>query len=164
MGRNNELIIRDQYYMRRAIELAINGEKLGHRPFGCVIVDELDQTVSETFGTGLLTDPTRHSEVLAIQEACRIKRGLLQGCTIYSTHEPCIMCTGAILHAHLSRVVFGSRRSDIPQLFRVYDIPWYARFADSSHPPEVIHGCLGTPCCQLFAAELSELANERAGL
>lgn len=149
--------IRDHIHMYRAIELAQHGERLGHRPFGCIIVDEADQTVSETFGTGLPADPTRHSEVLAIQEACRIKRGLLQGCTIYSTHEPCIMCTGAILHAHLSRVVFGSRRSDIPQLFRVYDVPWYARFADSSHPPEIISGCLRAQCCRLFWKEIEQL-------
>ncbi len=153
----------DQFWMKRAIDLARHAERLGVRPFGCVIVDEEGQEIATAFGSEVEGDPTRHSEMLAIQEACRIKKGYLHGCTIYSTHEPCMMCTGAILHSHLSRVVFGSERVDIPELFREYDTPYSERFADSSHPPEVIAGCLSEACIRLFNLERSELANARAG-
>jgi tRNA(adenine34) deaminase len=156
-----DIIDLDVHFMRRAIELAKYGENLGHRPFGCVIVDDLHQVISETFGTELAGDPTRHSEMLAIKESSHIKRGLLEGCTIYNTHEPCMMCTGAILHSKISHVVFGSTRTDLPQLFRRYDIPWYSRFADTSHPPTVRHGVLRAECCQLFAVEI-ELLTEQA--
>jgi tRNA(adenine34) deaminase len=153
----------DKVHMARAIEIARHAEHLGHRPFGCVITDEMGHTVAESFGSELPTDPTRHSEVLAIQEACRIKKGLLYGCTIYSTHEPCIMCCGAILHSHISRVLFGSYRDDLPALFRERCITGITLLADTSHPPKVIGGILRPQCIDLFAGELSELANARTG-
>ncbi len=157
----------DESFMRRAIELAQHAAKYGGRPFGTIIVSEQSygfETVTEAFGSEMPNDPTRHSEILAIQEACRVTGGLLEGLTMYTTHEPCIMCTGAILHSKLSRVVFGSERTDLPSLFRELDTGWWARLRDTSHPPLVTHGVLRGKCMDLFAAELSELANERAGL
>lgn len=151
--------LEDQSFMRRAIELAKYGERLGHRPFGCLIVDELGQVISETFGTELPTDPTRHSEMLAIKESCHIKKGLLHGCTLYNTHEPCLMCTGAILHSKISRVVYGSSRSQLPQLFRPLNVGW-DRWFDTSRPPDVKDDVLGVECCRLFAGEIERLTED----
>ena len=57
-----------------------------------------------------LGDPTAHAEVLAIREAVR-KSGYLrlEGCTVYTTCEPCFMCAGALVHARVERVFFGVR-------------------------------------------------------
>lgn len=104
--------------MKRAIELAVEAKQHGERPFGCVIVDPFGNVLGTGSGSESESDPTRHSEIHAIQEACWTSQGLLEACTLFSTHEPCLMCIGAICHSKLSRVVYGSARSDLPLLFR----------------------------------------------
>lgn len=146
-----------EVWMRRAIMLARRAEYFGWRPFGCVIVDNLGQVVAETFGSERPDDPTRHSEMLAIQTACHECGGLLQGCAIYSTHEPCAMCCGAINHAKLSRVVWGSSRRDLPRLFRQRHCSGLTLLADTSHPPRVTTGVMRSECIALFDAELEAL-------
>lgn len=157
---------RHEHWMQHAIKAARRAEKFGDRPFGAVIVDEENQIVSIAAGTGTDEDPLRHSECVAIEEACRLlKRGArrLEGCTLYSTHEPCHMCAGAILHAHLSEVVWGSWRDDLPELFRRYDVDTWKILYDSSHLPRATGGIMNDECVRLFDAERAELANARAG-
>lgn len=142
--------------MRVAILEAERAVRKGERPFGCVIVADPpmpDLAVAVAGGTGVAWDPTRHSEIEAIRELSSRRRGPLDGYAIYSTHEPCMMCTGAILHAKLSRVVFGSYRTDLPGLFRAYDLHFSMRFGDTSHPPEVVGGVLREECIRLFDKE-----------
>jgi tRNA(adenine34) deaminase len=146
----------DEHYMGYAIDIAEAAIQEGQRPFGCVVVappsDGLpmgDEVIGWGWGSSIPKDPTRHSEMEAIRMASRFRDGLLEGCTIYSTHEPCLMCSGAILHAHLSRVVFGSYRTELPNLFRRYTICG-PRWRDSSHPPEVVGGVRGYDCVRLF--------------
>jgi len=153
---------RHEFWMRRAITEAKEAEARSSRPFGCVIVDPDDVMIATGQGTGHDHAPLRHSEYTAIQVAAH-SRGLLEGCTLYSTHEPCHMCAGAILHAHLSEVVWGSYREDLPQLFRYYDVETERILYDSSHRPKVTGGVLRDECVHLFDGELSMLANERAG-
>jgi tRNA(adenine34) deaminase len=146
----------DSVRMVEAIQIAKSARDLGERPFGCIITDDHGRYLATASGSETPTDPTCHSEVVAIREACRIRGSLLQGCTIYSTHEPCMMCCGAILHSKLSRVVYGSARGDLPQLFREYNIPLAARLNDTSHPP-TIRQVLKEQCCGLFAHEIERL-------
>ena len=88
----------DERFMRRAIELAQKGanDNVGG-PFGCVIVRD-GQIVGE--GSNQVTstnDPTAHAEIVAIREACRnLNSFQLDGCTVYTSCEPCPMCLGAI--------------------------------------------------------------------
>jgi len=153
----------DAVRMVEAIQIAKSARDVGDRPFGCIITDEQGKYLATASGSETPTDPTCHSEVVAIREACRLHGGLLHGCTIYSTHEPCMMCCGAILHAKLARVVYGSARIDLPQLFREYDTPLEGRLGDTSHPPTIRRVEIGA-CIDLFSWELSQLANERAGV
>lgn len=142
----------DDLHMRRALYLAHLAVKEGEEPFGCVIIDNdgLGSEIGAGYGTGSNLDPTHHSEFQAIRQACKKLGGLLQGCTLYSTHEPCAMCCGAINHAKLSRVVFGSYRTDLPERFRLYNRGVYDRLEDTSHPPEVVAGVLNKECVALF--------------
>ena len=104
----------DRYFMARAIELAKMGveENLGG-PFGCVvalgdnIIGEGNNRVTST------SDPTAHAEVIAIREACKsLKTFQLDGCTIYTSCEPCPMCLGAIYWARPARVFYACTRAD----------------------------------------------------
>lgn len=149
-------------FMMLAILEARNAQENGEAPFGCIIVNPENRIIGKASGTHTPLDPIRHSEVVAIQQACLRSRGrpeadgaLLHGCTIYSTHEPCAMCCGAINHAKLSTVVFGSYRSDLPTLFRPYSWPVVRRLSDTSHPPQVVIA-LREDCVRLFDRMVEE--------
>lgn len=104
----------DEQFMRRAIELAQNGiDSNSGGPFGSVVVKD-GMIIAE--GCNRVTsenDPTSHAEIVAIREACR-KLGSfqLEGCTIYTSCEPCPMCLGAIYWARPERVYFAGTRDD----------------------------------------------------
>src|SRR3954465_1934470 len=101
-------------YMARAIELARRGvEKNSGGPFGCVVVKG-GEIVGE--GNNRVTstnDPTAHAEVVAIREACKsLNTFQLDGCSIYTSCEPCPMCLGAIYWARPAKVFFACTRED----------------------------------------------------
>lgn len=104
----------DEQFMRRAIELAQTGiDSNSGGPFGSVVVKD-GRIIAE--GCNRVTsenDPTSHAEIVAIREACR-KLGSfqLEGCTIYTSCEPCPMCLGAIYWARPERVYFAGTRDD----------------------------------------------------
>lgn len=151
----------DGHWMGRAILLAKKAEQEGMRPFGCVILGDgrWRGPIALTYGSEHADDPTRHSEILAIRYACNLVGGLLQGGTLYSTHEPCTMCAGAICHSKLKRVVFGSYRHDLPELFRAKQHSSLELFRDTTTPVQVVGGVLRTECIALFDAERERLRN-----
>lgn len=155
--------LRDENWMREAIAVAKRGRGLGLRPFGAVIVDSYGEKVAGGFGTHTDEDPTRHSEMLAIRQAARRLRAPLHGCTLYSTHEPCLMCAGAIVHAQFDRVVYGSSRDDLPDLFRLRINRCGSVFSDCSRPIVVrqVTGPIHDACVALFDEELDALRFER---
>jgi len=99
----------DEYYMRRALELAKQGEVLGEVPVGAVIVKD-GEIIGEGFNQPISScDPTAHAEVVALRDAAsRIENYRLTGCTLYVTIEPCTMCAGSLIHARIKRLVFGA--------------------------------------------------------
>jgi guanine deaminase len=104
----------DRRFMRRAIELArIGMQSDAGGPFGCVIVKD-GRIVGE--GNNRVTstnDPTAHAEVIAIREACReLADFQLDGCSIYTSCEPCPMCLGAIYWARPASVFYACNRDD----------------------------------------------------
>jgi guanine deaminase len=109
----------DEYFMRRAITLARNGmEANAGGPFGAIVVGPTGEIIGEGFNRVTSTnDPTAHAEVVAIREACR-KLGAFQldGCTIYTSCEPCPMCMGAIYWARPERVFYACTREDAARI------------------------------------------------
>lgn len=99
----------DEDWMRYALELAAKGELLGEVPVGAVIVHE-ETIIGEGFNQPISShDPTAHAEIIALRQAAtRIQNYRLVGSTIYVTLEPCTMCVGALVHARISRLVFGT--------------------------------------------------------
>jgi tRNA(Arg) A34 adenosine deaminase TadA len=105
--------LKDEYYMRLAINKAKQGIKKGQTPFGACIVKN-GKVISLAHNTVWKnTDITSHAEMNAIRVACRKLRTIdLSGCVIYSTCEPCPMCFAACHWARISAVVFGARIVD----------------------------------------------------
>ncbi|MBK8228442.1 MAG: nucleoside deaminase [Flavobacteriales bacterium] len=107
----------DERFLREAIALARAGmDRNEGGPFGCVVVKD-----GEIIGRGnnkvtSSNDPTAHAEVVAIREACQaIGSFQLEGCTLYTSCEPCPMCLGAIYWARPYRIVFAATRADAAQ-------------------------------------------------
>jgi tRNA(adenine34) deaminase len=96
--------------MRRALEQAREGQRRGEVPVGAVVA--LDGAVigagfNEPIGA---QDATAHAEIVAIRAAgARLGNYRLTGATLYVTIEPCQMCVGAMIHARIMRVVYGTR-------------------------------------------------------
>lgn len=99
----------DLRWMKHALELARNAEAAGEVPVGAVLVRG-DEVVGEGWNRPVSSnDPTAHAEMVALREAGRrLGNYRLVGTTLYVTLEPCVMCAGALVHARVSRVVFGA--------------------------------------------------------
>jgi tRNA(adenine34) deaminase len=99
----------DDGYMRRAMALAAQGEALGEVPVGAVIV-RAGEIIGEGFNQPITShDPSAHAEVVAIRQAAKREQNYrLVNTTLYVTLEPCTMCVGALVHARIARLVFGT--------------------------------------------------------
>lgn len=100
----------DEEMMEKALELAEKAAALGEIPVGAVVVDKDGNIVGEGYNQReTLCSPTAHAELIAIESAAkRLGKRRLSDCTIYVTLEPCPMCAGAVMNAHLKRLVYGA--------------------------------------------------------
>lgn len=130
----------DEHFMRRALELAAEGEKAGEVPVGCVIVKD-GEIIGEGFNHPISAhDPTAHAEIGAMRQAAeKLQNYRLVDTTLYVTLEPCAMCAGAMVHARVKRLVFGAREPRTGAVGSVYDI---VRDARLNHRLEVTEGVL----------------------
>lgn len=100
---------RNEFFMRLALGEASRAYEAGEVPVGCLIVkgDQIIATGSNE--REMLLDPTAHAEIIALRRACqKLAYWRLRDCELYVTLEPCVMCAGAIMQAHISRLVFGA--------------------------------------------------------
>lgn len=115
---NSEIIItapttEQQDYMHKAISLATSNVDNNGGPFGAVIVRDGKIIATGVNRVTANNDPTAHAEVMAIREACRLLGTFsLEGCTIYSSCEPCPMCLSAIYWAGISELYYGNTKAD----------------------------------------------------
>ena len=106
-------------YLKKAINLATKGmEANGGGPFGAIIVDKNGKIVGQGHNKVTSTnDPTAHAEIVAIRNACEnLNTFQLEGCTIYTSCEPCPMCLGAIYWARPDRIIFAAGREDAAKI------------------------------------------------
>lgn len=101
---------RDQIYIQRCVELAAEGTKNGDFPFGALIVLD-NKVISEHHNESFYKKEVyRHAELLVLAEAQKkLSKEELSRCTIYTSVEPCAMCSFAIQELNIQRVVFGLR-------------------------------------------------------
>ena len=99
----------DERCMAAALAEANAAASHGDVPVGAIVVRDGAILARASNRTVRDQDPTAHAELLAIRAAAQALGGWrLGGCTLYVTLEPCAMCAGAIVHARLERVVFGT--------------------------------------------------------
>jgi tRNA(adenine34) deaminase len=139
----------DESRMRAALALAALAGDAGEVPVGAVVVRN-----GEIVGRGRnapigSNDPTAHAEIAALRDAAqRLGNYRLPGCDLYVTIEPCAMCAGAILHARISRVVFGARDPKTGAAGSIVDL-----FAEPrlNHHATVTGGVLADECGALIS-------------
>ena len=104
-----EELLRHQYWMEEAVALAQKAGVQGEIPVGAVIVDQENNLIASASNQKEKNqDATAHAEILAIQQASKtLGSWRLNRCSLYVTLEPCPMCTGAILQARLSTLIYG---------------------------------------------------------
>jgi len=157
----------DLAFMARALELARRGDKVeGASPIGCVIV--LDgQVVAEGHNeVGIRHDPTAHAEMVAIREAgAALERDELRGATLYSTLQPCGMCTMASIWSRIDRIVYGAGRDDVHRMYfedRHLDTMNFIRDAYRKEMP-VVGGVMRAECAALYYGPNDEPPQEEQG-
>ena len=132
----------DFRFMQHALQLAARAEEEGEVPVGAVVVRE-GKVLGEGWNRPIgLRDPTAHAEILALRDAARaVDNYRLTGTTLYATLEPCAMCSGAIIHARVARVVYAARDPRAGAAGSVFDILTGDRL---NHRVEVTGGVCAT--------------------
>ena len=148
----------DEYFMRKALELAKESALEGEVPVGAVVVKD-----GEIVGTGrnrreIGKNALYHAELEAIDNACKRLGGWrLWQCDLFVTLEPCPMCAGAIINSRIKKVVFGARDSKAGSFGSVADfneLPY-------NHKPEIISGVLENECSEILSLFFAELRQRK---
>lgn len=100
----------EEQWMQQALALAREAAAHGEVPVGAVLVSAAGELLGSGFNHPIAShDPTAHAEIVALRMAARNQQNYrLPGSTLYVTIEPCTMCVGAMIHARVTRVVFGA--------------------------------------------------------
>ena len=141
----------DEYWMREALQQARRAAYCDEVPVGAVLVDSSGKQIACGHNQPITTlDPTAHAEIVVIREAARsLKNYRLPNTTLYVTIEPCAMCVGALVHARVSRIVFGALE---PKAGAIQSAHQFFESAQFNHYPEVLGGVLDTECSDLMSA------------
>jgi tRNA(adenine34) deaminase len=140
----------DKDFMAAALRLAAVARERGEVPVGAVV--GLDGAiVGEGFNQPIGTsDPTAHAEIVALRDAGRrLGNYRLTGASLYVTIEPCQMCVGAMIHARIARVVYGTREPKagaIESAMRAHHHP------SLNHRMEAVGGVMEEECREAIQA------------
>ena len=107
---SNTFLTADEAAMRAALEQARHAYAAGEVPVGAVLLDSSGRVIGAGENRCIRDhDPTHHAEIVALRQAAGATQNYrLPGMSLFVTLEPCAMCMGAMLHARISRVVFGA--------------------------------------------------------
>lgn len=152
----------DEYYMHRALDQARLAFAEGEVPVGAVVVDAAGNVIGVGHNTPVANhDPSAHAEIMALRAAGKqLGNYRLDGCTLFVTLEPCLMCTGAMIHARLARVVYGAAEPHtgmVESKANLFAQPWF------NHRIEVQGGMLGARAAQLLKAFFTQRRADEEG-
>ncbi|CAA19074.1 cytosine deaminase [Schizosaccharomyces pombe] len=140
---STELSEKDLAYLREAIKVSQQARDEGQHPFGCIIVDENDNVIMSAGNRVPDGDVTQHAETRAVGLITKTRRDL-EKCTLYTSTEPCAMCSGAIFWSGIRRMIFGLSNENLIKLTQKSGEcpPLYINSRDilgaASHPIEVV--------------------------
>jgi tRNA(Arg) A34 adenosine deaminase TadA len=142
----------DEDFMRVAIRAAREGIAAGQSPFGSAIVRDGAVIAATHNSVWLDGDPTAHAEIICLRRAASaLKNIFLNGCTLYSTTEPCPMCISAIHWARLDRCVYGATIADAAAAgFREMPVDARTLTTMGKSPLKIESGVLQEECAALF--------------
>jgi tRNA(Arg) A34 adenosine deaminase TadA len=140
----------DEYWMREALGQAKRAAQRDEVPVGAVLVDLAGELIASGHNQPISAlDPTAHAEIVVIREAAKLlKNYRLPGTTLYVTIEPCAMCVGALVHARVSRIVFGALE---PKTGAIQSAHRFFESAQFNHYPQVLGGVLDAECADLIS-------------
>jgi tRNA(adenine34) deaminase len=138
----------DRQFMQQAIEQAQLAALAGEVPVGAVLVRD-GQVISKAFNKPItIHDPSAHAEMLALRQAALAEQNYrLPGTTLYVTLEPCTMCAGAMLHARVDRIVFGTPDPKTGAAGSVLDV---FAMKQINHQTTIEGGMMSEECGQLL--------------
>jgi tRNA(adenine34) deaminase len=138
----------EEYYMGLALAEAQKAQAAGEVPVGAVIVSGRN-VIGKGFNRPISgNDPTAHAEIVALRDAAQHQQNYrLSNATLYCTVEPCMMCAGAIIHARIARVVFGTLDPKAGAAGSIYNVLTDPRL---NHRVEVLSGIREDECAALL--------------
>jgi tRNA(adenine34) deaminase len=149
----------DEDWMKHALQLAEQGRALGEVPVGAVIVRD-GEILGEGFNQPINShDPSAHAEIVALRAAAaKVNNYRLPGATLYVTLEPCTMCVGALVHARIQRLVYGTnepKAGAVASRAQLLESPYF------NHRVEAEGGVLAENC-QHQLSEFFRMRREQA--
>lgn len=139
---------KDILWMQAALAEARTAQAAGEVPVGAIVVSG-----GEILGRGHNrviqdSDPTAHAELVALRQAASARANYrLSDCDLFVTIEPCAMCAGALVHARLKSLVYGT---DDPKAGAVHSVLGVLNHPQLNHKMEVRSGVLADQCAQLL--------------
>ena len=148
-------------FMTAALALAREARERGEVPVGAVVVQN-GSIVGEGFNQPISShDPTAHAEIVALRDAARRAGNYrLTGADVYVTIEPCQMCVGAMIHARVGRVIYGTREPKagaIESAMRAHEHP------SLNHRMTAVGGVMEDECRDVIQAFFRERRESGAG-
>jgi tRNA(adenine34) deaminase len=145
----------DEFYMHRALDQAHLAFAAGEVPVGAVVVAPDGDVLAAAYNAPVAgCDPSAHAEILALRRAGEKTRNYrLDGCTLFVTLEPCMMCAGAMVHARIARLVYAApepRTGMVESKANLLAQPWF------NHQMAVTGGVLKAPSKQLLQTFFAE--------
>jgi tRNA(adenine34) deaminase len=140
----------DVVFMRRCLQLATEAKKVGKTAVGSIVVKN-NVVIAEGFeGDSSLPQLLAHAEVVAIIRAVqKLGTNDLHSCVLYTTVEPCYMCSYIIREVKISRVIFGVNAGDVGGATASYPL-LQATHIKKWRPVLVEGGILETACLELL--------------
>lgn len=144
----------DVTFMRQAIELAREGRESNEVPVGAVVTFK-GEIIGKGFNQCIQNhDPTAHAEIIAVRAAAKhVGNYRLNECNLYVTLEPCLMCFGALVHARISKLIYGA--DDIKTGALQYNKD-QINFTKLNHKFEITSGILKEECAELLSSFFKE--------
>lgn len=147
--------------MTLALKEANKAREIDEVPIGCVIVNDNKVIARGHNLREYKQDPTLHAEMVAIRKASKkLKSWRLEGCNIYVTIEPCIMCSGAIIQSRIKTVIYGApdlKGGGLGSSINVLDANGI------NHRPEVISGVMKDECAEIISNYFKEKRKLKLG-